>query len=212
MDPERSKIAVRSALEQLVDRESGVIRLLTPPFTGSERPDVGYIQGYPPGTRENGGQYTHGALWLLLAVIRLGDAGKAHRLLGLLNPARRAATREEAERYRVEPYVMSGDIHTSPEYMGRGGWSWYTGAAGWMHSCVLALLGYERRGSRVRLNALLGDWPSASVELKYGRSHYTLICDRDAKSITLDGSAVPSDMIEMVDDGREHVTRFPPRR
>ncbi len=210
LDGARCRRAMDAAWAQLADEEKGIIRLLTPPFEGNG-PDPGYIRGYPPGVRENGGQYTHGALWLLLALIRMGDGARAHRALRMLLPFNHSDSPEGARRYRVEPYVMAADVYDHPAMRGRGGWTWYTGAAGWMHTCILELLGFERRGDRVRLGALLGDWPRASVTLPFGGSRYRLTCDRKAVRVTLDGREVEDDSIVMVDDGRVHEAVFPPR-
>ena len=162
--------------------------------------------------RENGGQYTHGALWLLLALIRQGDEARAHAALGMLLPYNHADRPEKALEYRVEPYVMAGDVYDRPGMRGRGGWTWYTGSAGWMAVALLALLGYERRGDAVRLNALLGDWPAAAVTVRFGDSRYRLTCDRQTRRVTLDGREVEGDFIRMTDDGRDHEARFPARR
>ena len=210
LDPARARAAVDAAWERLADGERGLVRLLDPPFDG-EGPDPGYIRGYPPGVRENGAQYTHAACWLLLALIRLGDAERAHRLVQMLLPPNHADTPEKAVRYRVEPYVMAGDICAMPEMIGRGGWTWYTGSAAWLYVCCLELLGYERRGDRVRLRALLGDWPEAALAIRHGRSTYRLVCAADAASVTLDGAAVDGGFVELHDDGRPHEARFPPR-
>lgn len=211
LDEERCRRATDAAWRMLVEPGAGVIRLLTPPFDG-RGPDPGYIRGYPPGIRENGGQYTHGALWLLLALIRQGDEARAHAALQMLLPYNHSDSPEKARIYRVEPYVMAGDVYDKPGMRGRGGWTWYTGAAGWMYSAILALLGYERRGDAVRLNALLGDWPRASVTVSFGGSAYRLTCDRDAGRVTLDGRPVDGDFIRMVDDGGTHEARFPRRK
>ena len=113
-----------------------------------------------------------------------------------------AADREGADRYRVEPYVLAGDVYGEPPHTGRGGWTWYTGAAGWYLQCVLALLGYERRGDEARLCALLGGWPQVAVTVRFGNSEYRLICRRGARGITLDGAPVLGDTIHMQDDGK----------
>ena len=207
LDRERCKAALDAAWRMLVDADAGIVRLLTPPFDG-DGPDPGYIRGYPPGVRENGGQYTHGALWLLLALIRMGDEARAHGMLQMLLPYNHSDSPEAAETYRVEPYVMAADVYDRPGMRGRGGWTWYTGAAGWMYTAILALLGYERRGSAVRLNALLGDWPRAAVTVSYGRSSYRLVCDRQTVGVVLDGRPVAGDFIEMTDDGMEHEAFF----
>ncbi|MBR1822089.1 MAG: glycosyl transferase, partial [Clostridia bacterium] len=211
LDGARCRMAMDAAWENLADGRLGLIRLLTPPFEGRGS-DPGYIRAYPAGVRENGGQYTHGALWLLLALIRLGDARRAHRALQMLLPTSHSDTPERARVYRVEPYVMAADVYDRPGAEGRGGWTWYTGSAAWMYVCVLELLGYERRGDRVRLNALLGDWPRASVTVPFGGSRYRLTCARSAVRVTLDGAGVEGDFIRMVDDGRSHEAVFPPRK
>ena len=208
---DRCRAALDSAWELLVDEKNSLIRLLWPPFE-RDGIDPGYIRGYPGGVRENGAQYTHGACWLLLALVRMGDARRAHRALDMLLPPYRADAPEKAERYRVEPYVTAADVYALPGHVGRGGWTWYTGSAAWLYVAVLALLGFERRGDRVRLNALLGDWPEVTVTLQHGKSLYRLICGGGFDRVALDGRYTGEDFITLVDDGREHVATFPPRR
>jgi cellobiose phosphorylase len=129
------------------------VQLLDPPFDSSD-PSPGYIQGYVPGVRENGGQYTHAALWAALAFAALGDGERAWRLFGLLAPLHHGASAEDIATYRIEPYVVAGDVYASKAHMGRGGWSWYTGSAGWMYQLLVeALLGLERRGNQLRVRA-----------------------------------------------------------
>jgi len=210
LDERRCAAAMDAAWKQLADENYGLIRLLTPPYDGRGF-DPGYIAAYPPGVRENGAQYTHGACWLALALVRMGDAERAHRAIEMLLPLNHARTKEQADLYRVEPYVMAADICTSDAHMGRGGWTWYTGSAAWMLMLLYALLGLEKRGNRVRLNALLGDWEQAAITLPFGSAAYTLICRRDAASVSLDGAPVQDDYIEMQDDGRQHSAVFPPR-
>jgi cellobiose phosphorylase len=207
LDPARCRLAMDAAWAQLVDEEAGLIRLLTPPFEG-RGVDPGYIRAYPAGIRENGGQYTHGALWLLLALIRQGDARHAHEALRMLLPVNHADSPEKAAVYRVEPSVMPADVYDRPGMEGRGGWTWYTGSAAWMTVCLMALLGYERRGARARLNALLGDWESASLTIPCGKSRYRLTCQKGAVRLTLDGAEIAGDWIELVDDGTYTVS-FP---
>ncbi len=209
LDPDRCEKAMDSAWAHLADEEAGIIKLLTPPFDGKE-PDPGYIRGYPPGIRENGGQYTHAACWLTLALAKQNDL-RAHRALQMLLPANHAQTEEDVLKYRVEPYVLAGDIYGEAPHTGRGGWTWYTGAAGWLMQAVWALLGYERRGDRVRMNALLGDWPQATLTVRFGKSSYRLVCREGAKKTTLDGAPVEDNFIRMTDDGRAHEAVFPPR-
>ena len=211
LDPARCRSAMDAAWWELADAELGAIKLLTPPFDGVDF-DPGYIAAYPPGIRENGAQYTHGACWLALALVRMGDAERAHRALELLLPVNHSNTKAAADRYRVEPYVMTADIYTDELHAGRGGWSWYTGSAAWMLVLLAELLGYERRGNRVRVSALLGAWPEAGVIVRFGTSTYRLRSVQGAEGITLDGTAIEGEWIELKDDGAEHLAIFPPRR
>ena len=160
--------------------------------------------------RENGAQYTHGACWLLLAMIRMGDGGRVHSALRMLLPQNHADTPEKARLYRAEPYVLAADVYDGA-YAGRGGWTWYTGSAAWLYVCILELLGFERHGNRVRIHALLGDWPEAAVMLKHGGAQYRLVCRRDAKENTLDGVKIDGEWIELTDDGQKHEAVFIPR-
>ena len=211
LDPARCRSAMNAAWQELVDEELGVIKLLTPPFDGADF-DPGYIAAYPPGIRENGAQYTHAACWLALALVRMGDARRAHRAIEMLLPPNHSDSMRKAQIYRVEPYVMTADIYTDEMHAGRGGWSWYTGSAAWMLTLLTFLLGYERRGNRVRMAALLGDWSEAGIALKCGSSRYRLRSAVSAAEVTLDGMPVAGEWIELVDDGREHVAVFPPRK
>lgn len=209
LDKERCRMAMDSAWRMLVDERLGIIRLLTPPFSG-EGMDPGYISRYPQGVRENGAQYTHAACWMLLALIRMGDSDRAHRAIRMLMPANHSDTEERAKLYRVEPYVVAADVYDGI-HAGRGGWTWYTGSAAWMYRCILALLGFEREGNRVRVCALLGDWSEAAVTVQHGGSTYRLVSRKESEGIELDGKRVEGEWIEMTDDGRKHIVVFPPR-
>ncbi len=209
LNPGRCSLAMDSAWEMLVDREIGIVKLLTPPFD-DDSIDPGYIRGYPAGVRENGAQYTHGACWLLLALIRMGREQEAHAVLEMLLPPNHSDTKAAADRYRVEPYVMAADVYSAPPHEGRGGWTWYTGAAAWMYNCILEMLGYERRANAVRLNAHLGDWTEASLTLRFGGAKYTLVCRKDARETMLDGNVVEGPFITLIDDGNTHEAVFPP--
>jgi cyclic beta-1,2-glucan synthetase len=210
LDARRVGIALASARDALFDQNAGVIRLLTPPFSGTQR-DPGYIASYPPGVRENGGQYTHAACWYLLALSARGDAENARNALSALLPVSHARDRAACDIYRVEPYVLAADVYGEPPYVGRGGWTWYTGSAGWFLCAVRALAGYERAGNRVRLNALSGLWDEARVTLAYGMTKYTLLSDALATKVTRDGAPVEGDWIDLVDDGAPHTCVFPQR-
>ncbi len=168
-DPDRARVALDSAWRELVRTEDGIALLLTPPFTGAG-PDPGYIAAYPPGVRENGGQYTHAATWLVRALARNGEGDRAGELLHLLLPNRRPPGSDEALRYRVEPYVVAADVYGTEPYVGRGGWSWYTGAAGWLWRVALEdVLGVSRAGSVLRVDPCIPqDWDEFEVGIQIG--------------------------------------------
>ena len=152
-DPEKARVGMQTAKSLLVDEQAGIIRLLWPPFDSWEEADVGYIKGYLPGIRENGGQYTHGAVWFLCALCQMGEADQAVRLFDMISPIQHAQTLQGAECYRAEPYVVSADIYSVPPNTGRAGWSWYTGSAGWMIRLVLQwILGFRIKGEEVTLH------------------------------------------------------------
>ncbi|MGE5554272.1 MAG: GH36-type glycosyl hydrolase domain-containing protein [Betaproteobacteria bacterium] len=210
---QRARTAMDSLYHRLVDREEGLILLLTPPFAATE-PSPGYIQAYPRGVRENGGQYTHGAVWAVIAWAKLGEGNRAYELFRLLNPINHARTNSEALRYRVEPYVMTADVYSVPPHAGRGGWSWYTGAAGWMYQAALEwILGLQRRGSRLYLRPCIPEnWRKFAVSYRYGHTRYEILVDNPggrqtgASALILDGAPLdPADpSIPLVDDGQVH--------
>ncbi len=210
---DRARRAMDQAWDQLADPQLGIIRLLTPPF-GDEGPDPGYIAAYPPGVRENGGQYTHGACWGIMGWAALGQGERAWQALQMLMPYSHAASREGARRYRVEPYVAAGDVYSQPPLAGRGGWTWYTGAAGWLFRAALTgLMGYQRRGDQARLQALLPpQWQRAALRVRVGSSRYTLWACRDVIQPQLDGRPLPGGWITLTDDGGEHQALFPVRQ
>ncbi len=177
--PERALQAMNSFAAQLYDREHGLVRLLTPPFVHSD-PSPGYIQGYPPGIRENGGQYTHGILWGVLAWCQLGQGNQAYDLLHLLNPIRHTQTQQEVKQYQVEPYVVAADISASTLHPGRGGWTWYTGAAGWMYQVILeGLLGLHRQGNILWFSPCPPThWPGYKINYTFGNTLYRIQCQR----------------------------------
>ncbi len=212
LDPARTRSAMDAVWARLVDQDRKLIRLLTPPFDGPQR-KPGYIMGYPPGVRENGGQYTHGACWVVAAYAVLGQAERAWAAYEMLMPYTHSQDADEAVRYRVEPYVVAADVYSGdPNYDGRGGWTWYTGAAAWLQRVMLQyLLGYERRGNQARLCALLPrKWDSVSLVVRVGASRYTLIGQRAVAGVSLDGKHV-SEFIELRDDGKTHTAIFPAR-
>ncbi|MBO3761307.1 glucoamylase family protein [Ciceribacter sp. L1K22] len=192
--PDKRALALQSAYDELVDQETGIIRLFTPPFVRSEK-DPGYIKAYPPGVRENGGQYTHAAIWLGMAFARQGETDKAWQSFSILNPANRALTRSDAETYRVEPYVVAADVYGAEHYAGRGGWTWYTGSAGWLHHFALSeLLGIERRGDRMHVSPLLPDhWQRFSAEVSLEGKTFAIAVDRSGQgyTVSVNGEKLP---------------------
>ncbi len=150
-DPERSRLAMEAVDRRLVRRDHGLIQLLDPPFDKSAL-NPGYIKGYVPGVRENGGQYTHGAIWAAMAFASLGDARRAWELLAMINPVNHAGSPEAIATYKVEPYVVAADVYAVPPHTGRGGWTWYTGSAGWMYRLIVeSLLGLRLEEDKLRL-------------------------------------------------------------
>jgi len=168
-------MAMTSLDKHLVSHEEGVARLFTPPFDQISQ-DPGYIKGYPPGLRENGGQYTHAALWAVLAYVHLGEGDKAADLFALLNPVNHASSFEDVQRYKVEPYVVAADVYSVAPHVGRGGWTWYTGSAGWMYRAgVEGILGIQRAGASVSVNPCIpAAWPGFEASLTMGASHYDI--------------------------------------
>ena len=207
----RSAHAMASALDRLVDEPHRLVKLLTPPFdTGPQNP--GYIKGYPPGVRENGAQYTHAATWSIWATARLGQGDRAMALFRLLNPILRSRNRDDAQAYRLEPYVLAGDIYSVGNLSGRGGWSWYTGAAAWLYRAgIEALLGLTRHGDQMCVQPCLpSDWPGYQATLKCGQARYhievvqSLDLAQGSFSLLLDGELQPGDRFAYVDDGQIH--------
>ena len=213
--PEERARAAMDALEQhLVRPADRLIRLLDPPFDfhGS---DPGYIQGYVPGVRENGGQYTHAAIWAIWARARLGDADGAHAWLRRLNPIRQAATPEDVARYQVEPYVVAADVYSEPSHLGRGGWTWYTGSAAWMLRLVLeGLLGLQVQGDRMHFAPRLpSDWPGFQLSYRRGSTTWEVrveaASDADETGLRceLDGKMLDGGGIPLAQDGNVHRVR-----
>ncbi len=207
----RAERAMDSVRSQLVHRGPGVITLLAPPFDrGHEEP--GYIKGYPPGIRENGGQYTHAATWVVIAVARLGAGDEAVELFHMMNPINHTRSLEDLEHYKTEPYVMAGDVYTHPAHVGRGGWTWYTGSAGWMYRAGLEqILGLTRHGATLRIEPTIpSSWPGYRITWRFGRSTWEIDVTnperrcRGVKEAALDGTAVDPSAIPLVDDEAVH--------
>ncbi|HEY6616440.1 MAG TPA: protein ndvB, partial [Vicinamibacterales bacterium] len=213
--PRRAERAMNAVRAHLVRRDAQIVLLLTPPFDRMAH-DPGYIKGYLPGVRENGGQYTHAALWAVLALARLGMGDEAMELFHMINPINHMRTPEDTERYRAEPYVVAADVYAHPMHIGRGGWTWYTGSAGWMYqAAVQSLLGLQRHGATMSLNPCIpAVWPGYALEWKIGRTryHFTVVNpehrSRGVASADLDGVAVNANEIPLEDDGGEHEVRI----
>ena len=204
----------------LVRRDPQLVLLLTPPFDRSTR-DPGYIKGYVPGIRENGGQYTHAALWTVIALARLGLGDAAMELFHMINPINRTRTPEGVERYRTEPYAVAADIYAHPMHVGRGGWTWYTGSAGWMYQAAIeALLGFRRRGSTFSIDPCIPSmWPEYTLTWTWNGTRYHVTVKnpqhrcRGIETASADGATVDPMAIPLYDDGREHeivITLGPP--
>lgn len=177
---ERARQAMQSFDRELVDRNLPLARLLTPPFDLTD-PSPGYIQGYPPGIRENGGQYTHGAIWSVIAWCQLGRGDKAVELFHMLNPVTHTTTPHEVLRYVGEPYAMAADVYTAAPHEGRAGWTWYTGAAGWMYQAGIEwILGLRRKGNKLYIHPCIpDDWPGFTVRYRYGSNTLFVITVRN---------------------------------
>jgi len=209
--PERAAQAMASAYDYLVREEEQLILLFTPPFDRT-RKDPGYIKGYVPGIRENGGQYTHAALWLIWDYAEMGEGERAEALFQLINPIYRADTAAKAAEYKVEPYVIAADVYGVAPHEGRGGWTWYTGSGGWMYRLGLeGLLGLRREGETLRLEPHIPpSWPGFQLRYRYGRSYYHIDVRNPAgvsggvREVQLDGRKVAGGIIQLQDDGQEH--------
>jgi len=212
-DPSRGTRAMAAVEQHLVNRRDGLILLLTPPFDRMQR-DPGYIKGYVPGIRENGGQYTHAAVWAVLAFVALSEGDKAGELFRMLNPVHRISSRSNVQRYKVEPYVVAGDVYAQPPHVGCGGWTWYSGAAGWLYRAgVEWMLGFRLRGDTLCIDPCIPrHWPGFSIRFRYHSALYDIVVDnprhvtRGVTLTELDGTPLAGrDHIPLVDDGEHHI-------
>ena len=208
-DAKRARMAMEAVNTHLVRRTDGLIQLLDPPFdTSSLAP--GYIRGYVPGVRENGGQYTHAAVWTAMAFAELGEPARAWELLAMINPVNHARSAEDAERYKLEPYVVAADVYAARPHVGRGGWSWHTGAAGWMYRLTVeSLLGLHREGAVLRLTpSLSAAWPGCAIHYRYGETMFHIVVSRavagEVPGLSVDGIERGDGTIPLVDDGIGH--------
>jgi cyclic beta-1,2-glucan synthetase len=211
--PDRAAQAMAAVERELILPHDGLALLFTPPFDRSA-PDPGYIKGYPPGVRENGGQYNHAALWSVMAFAELGEGDKAAALFWMLNPINRARTRSDIHRYKVEPYVVAADVYAAPTHVGRGGWTWYTGSAGWMQRAgVESILGLRIEGGALRLDPCIPrSWPRFEIVLRHGASRYEIVVEnpqgvqRGVAAAELDGATITVRPLSLPlkDDGAVH--------
>ncbi|EPC02153.1 hypothetical protein L861_15700 [Litchfieldella anticariensis FP35 = DSM 16096] len=213
-DPQRAALAMRSLERELIRRDPGLALLFWPPFDKPSH-DPGYISGYPPGLRENGGQYSHASMWAVLAFAELGEGDKACDLFALLNPINHTRTPEETARYRVEPYVVAADVYSVVPHVGRGGWTWYTGSAGWMYRAGLeGILGIRREGAFLVITPCLpAAWPGFEATIDIASSHYTIQVENSPQrhlvtsQAHLDGREITCDEgnVRVPLDGARHI-------
>ena len=215
-EPGRGARAMAAVEQHLVRRPEGLIALFTPPFDRTPL-DPGYIKGYVPGIRENGGQYTHAAVWTVLAFAALGDGDKAVELFRMLNPINHTTSRANVQRYKVEPYVVAGDVYAEPPHVGRGGWTWYTGAAGWLYRAGMEwILGFRVRDTALCIDPCIPrTWPGYSIRFRYHSALYDIAVDnsrgvtRGVSLAELDGKPLAASAnIQLVDDGAVHQIRI----
>lgn len=209
-DKERSHQGMREAEKRLVRKQDKIIQLFDPPFDTSDL-NPGYIKGYVPGVRENGGQYTHAAIWMIMAFAAMRDKEKMWDLLQMINPINHGSTPEGMQRYKVEPYVVAADVYAVSQHSGRGGWTWYTGSAGWLYQLIVdAVIGLKRRGDMLHLDPCLPtEWGNVSIQYKFKTSVYMIEMlqegsGTDGMQIMLDGDRITGNSIKLVDDGQEH--------
>jgi len=212
-DPGRAALAMAAVEEQLIQHDAGLALIFTPPFDRTAL-DPGYIKGYPPGIRENGGQYTHAAAWSVIAFAKLGEGDKAQDLFSLINPINHASTRAGVHRYKVEPYVAAADIYSEPPHVGRGGWTWYTGSAGWMYRAgIESILGLRRQCAFLLLDPCIPrHWPGFEIVYRHGTARYDIVVEnphgvsRGIATAELDGVSLSEGSLRILlaDDGKTH--------
>jgi cyclic beta-1,2-glucan glucanotransferase len=215
-DPSRAALAMANVESRLVQPDAGLVLLFTPPFDQTPH-DPGYIKGYPPGIRENGGQYTHAATWAVIAQALLGHGTEAARLFSFLNPINHTSSRAGVQRYKVEPYVVAADIYSVAPHAGRGGWTWYTGSASWMYRAGLEwILGFRVRAGKLLLTPNIpADWPSVEIFYRHASARYEILIENPhrvghgAARVELDGVTLASGAgpIRLADDDRTHRIR-----
>jgi cyclic beta-1,2-glucan synthetase len=208
---ERTHLAMNALDQYLVRRDQGIIQLLDPPFDKSDM-NPGYIKGYVPGVRENGGQYTHAAVWAAMAFAALGDSKRAWELMAIINPVNHTRNAAEIATYKAEPYVVAADVYAIAPHTGRGGWTWYTGSAGLVYRLIIeSLLGIKREANRLLITPCLPkDWQTYVINYRFGETIYRIeimqtLGDLVTSSLMLDGAAQQDQSISLVDDQQEHL-------
>ncbi|HRF98847.1 MAG TPA: hypothetical protein PLZ51_26740, partial [Aggregatilineales bacterium] len=210
-NPHHAQQAMFAVQEYLVLPDDQLLLLFTPPFDKTAL-NPGYIKGYPPGIRENGGQYTHAALWAVWAFAELGQGDLSGELFGLLNPISHGDTPEKIQQYRVEPYVVAADVYSVAPHNGRGGWTWYTGSASWMYRLgIEQLLGLKRKGNRLEFAPCIpADWAEYTITYRDDETVYTIHIHNPngvnggIAQMMLDGNIVPQNYILLQNDGLPH--------
>ncbi len=209
-DPDRSKMAMGELDRRLVKRDESLVELLAPPFDKSDL-DPGYIKGYTPGVRENGGQYTHAAVWVAMAFAAMGDSLRAWELLDMINPLNHGSTPEQVAIYKTEPYVVAADVYAVPPHVGRGGWTWYTGASGWMYRLIVeSLLGMKLDVDRLHFAPCIpADWKSFMLHYRYFETFYHIQVERTGEGsmvsrVMVDGIEQKDGAVHLNDDRKEH--------
>ena len=208
---ERAKAAMQAVQNNLVDEEAGLIKLLTPPFDSSTL-EPGYIKGYVPGVRENGGQYTHAAVWTIMANAKLGKGNHALSMYQMINPINHTLTRLGINIYKGEPYVMAADVYAIPPHTGRSGWTWYTGSAGWLYRVGIdEILGFRKYGNNLQINPCIPDgWSGFTMKYQFGGSKYIIEVknpdkiQKGVRQVLLDSSELKDGIIPLSDDGNQH--------
>jgi cellobiose phosphorylase len=208
-EKEKSKKGITAAYNNLVEKQAQIIKLLEPPFDKSDL-NPGYIKGYLPGVRENGGQYSHAAVWLIMAFAKLGDKQKVWELLKMINPINHGKTAEEISVYKVEPYVLAADVYGREPHMGRGGWTWYTGAAGWMYRLIVEFfLGMERNSDQLSFHPCIPDnWQSFKVNYRFQQTLYKIevfqVSGAGEMTVKLDEVEQANKVIHLTNDLIDH--------
>lgn len=201
------------AHKRLVKKDAALIQVLDPPFDISNL-EPGYIKGYLPGVRENGGQYTHAAVWMIMAYARMGDKRRTWELLQMINPVNHSKSKQETELYKVEPYVLAADVYSIAPHTGRGGWTWYTGSAGWLYQLIVeSFLGICKEGDKLRFEPCIPEeWPSYKVHYRYLNTIYHIAVKQKKGTgngeLNVDGIKIADRVVVLLDDGKEHTVEL----